>query len=103
MNCRLPVVFKKFQQDESGVATIDFAIITAMSVVLGLGMSQALLNETRAFATEMASALRAVEATAGGNGGGDSGNGNNGGGNNTGDDNNGGDNNTSTSNTNSNT
>ena len=51
--------FKKFQQDESGVATVDFVIITTMAVIFGAGVSQAALNGTRAFATDVVAALGA--------------------------------------------
>ena len=68
--------FRNFQQDESGVTTIDFAILAALTVVFGLGISQATLNGTRAFATDVVAALGATQPiNNGGNGGGDGGNG----------------------------
>ncbi len=67
--------FKKFQQDESGVATVDFVIITTIAVIFGAGMAQAALNGTRAFATDVVAALGANQPSVVGTGNNGDGNG----------------------------
>lgn len=78
--------FKKFQQDDNGAVTVDFAVVTSLAVILGVGASQATLNGARAFAMDMAEAMGDIQPppmddAGNGNGNGNGGNGNGGNGN----------------------
>ncbi|WP_322890037.1 MULTISPECIES: hypothetical protein [unclassified Yoonia] len=54
---------KNFRNDEDGAVTVDFVVLTAAIVLLGLAVGAAIQSGARGLANNIEDALQAVEVT----------------------------------------